>query len=272
MSRCVRIPSVGLSRLGTRLVRLVYSSGCASQNDLRSALFRRQWVYRRRCRHALSDEELRKGGDHSHRRTCIAPRFIPTLGPQCSYAIREDSEAKLVAVAGDRYSYRELDDFTDLIGRTFKAHPKLPRSIARECFRSKSISNYSQERLAEYGLTPSNLKDILGARNITLPGGQLEVGPEAYQIDPSGKFTDPQQIGDVIIGRLPPRRRARSIFGIWWIFPADIRVRRYLNYLTWADKDRILAPQPGSHGRSSDERWRADRRIWQERRRKARGG
>ena len=87
--------------------------------------------------------------------------------------------------------------------------------------------DYSQERLAAYGYTPSNLKDILGARNITLPGGQLEVGPQSILIDPSGKFTRPaanrRRDHRLFASR---RRRVRSICAIWWTFPAATKARR----------------------------------------------
>ena len=96
--------------------------------------------------------------------------------------------------------------------------------------------DYSQERLAQYGMKPSNLKDILEARNSTIPGGALEV-PKSIQIDPSGKFENAQQIGDVIIGVSNLRPTARSIFGTWWIFSRLSESARYLNYLTWKDND-----------------------------------
>ena len=51
-----------------------------------------------------------------------------------------DTEARLAAVAGDKYSYRELDDFTDLMGERCRARRKSPRLNARACCRSRFIS------------------------------------------------------------------------------------------------------------------------------------
>lgn len=86
-------------------------------------------------------------------------------------------------------------------------------------------------------MTPSNLKDILAARNTTLPGGQLEVGPSSIQIDPSGKFTDPRQIGDVIVGSSSSAAGSpvylRDLVDISRGYQSPAR---YLNYLTWVDK------------------------------------
>ncbi len=111
-----------------------------------------------------------------------------------------DTEKRLAEIAGDKYSYKELDDFTDLIARTLQGAPQVAKVDRKGVLPEQIFLDYSQQRLAEYGVQPSNLKDILGARNITLPAGQLEVGPKNILIEPSGKFTTADEIGDVIIG------------------------------------------------------------------------
>ena len=173
-----------------------------------------------------------------------------------------DTEARLAAVAGDKYSYRELDDFTDLMGRTLQGAPEVAKIDRKGVLPEQIFLDYSQQRLAEYGMTPSNLKDILGARNITLPGGQLEVGPQNIQIDPSGKFTNPQQIGDVIIGvfvvcRAEPGLSARPGRHFARIpEPGEV-----FELPDLGGQGRPLATQPRGYGRGADEGWGADRRI-----------
>ncbi len=83
-------------------------------------------------------------------------------------------------------------------------------------------------------MQPSNLKSILNARNITLPGGALEAGSKNILIDPSGEFETPADIGNVIVGT--------SSFGaaIYLRDLVDIRSgyqspARYLNYYVWRD-------------------------------------
>src|SRR5208283_4899614 len=58
---------------------------------------------------------------------------------------------------------------------------------------------YSQERLASYGLQPWRIKDVLGARNVTLPGGMLEFEGKNLIIDPSGEFASERELGETII-------------------------------------------------------------------------
>ncbi len=118
-----------------------------------------------------------------------------------------DISAKLRQVAGEKYSYRELDDFTDEMAKALLATartadgPPLVSKVTRTGILNERIYLlYSQERLASYGLKPSNLQNILSARNITLPGGQLTVGGKSIAINPSGEFHSEDEIGSVTIG------------------------------------------------------------------------
>ena len=158
-----------------------------------------------------------------------APAFVRDI---------QETEAKLSAVAGDRYSYRDLDDFTDLIARTVQGASQVAKVERKGVLPEQIYLDYSQERLAEYGLQPANLKNILAARNSTLPGGTVEVGPTSIQIDPSGKFQTAQEIGNVIVGTSSSSDRSpvylRDLVDISRGYQSPAR---YLNHLTWRDKD-----------------------------------
>jgi multidrug efflux pump subunit AcrB len=186
---------------------------------------------------SLSDDQLRTLGDRLVMEKLHASEIHPDSWPAAFIRDPADTETLLAAVAGDKYSYRDLDDFTDLIGRTIQGAPEVAKIDRKGVLPEQIYLDYSQQRLAAYGVTPSNLKDILGARNITLPGGQLEVGPQNIQIDPSGKFTNPQQIGDVIIGSSKSAAQSpvylRDLVDISRGYQSPAK---YLNYLTWADK------------------------------------
>ena len=185
----------------------------------------------------MSDDELRALGDRLMMEKLHSSEIHPDSWPAAFIRDPAETETRLAAVAGDKYSYRELDDFTDLIGRTIQGAAEVAKIDRKGVLPEQIYLDYSQQRLASYGVTPSNLKDILGARNITLPGGQLEVGPQNIQINPSGKFTDPQQIGDVIISAASSAAQSpvylRDLVDISRGYQSPAK---YLNYLTWADK------------------------------------
>jgi multidrug efflux pump subunit AcrB len=188
----------------------------------------------------LSDDELRALGNRLVMEKLHSSEIHPDSWPAAFIRDPAETEKRLGAVAGDKYSYRELDDFTDLIGRTIQGAPEVAKIDRKGVLPEQIYLDYSQQRLAAYGFTPSNLKDILGARNITLPGGQLEVGSQNIMIDPSGKFTSPQQIGDVIIGSSKTAAQSpvylRDLVEISRGYQSPAK---YLNYLTWADKQGV---------------------------------
>ena len=111
----------------------------------------------------------------------------------------QDAETRLAAVAGDKYTYKQLDDFTDLIARTLLGAPEATKVDRVGVSAGSGVPQLLQERLASYGLQASRLGDVLSARNITRPGGVLEVGGKNIVIDPSGKFKSAEEIGNVIV-------------------------------------------------------------------------
>jgi multidrug efflux pump subunit AcrB len=110
------------------------------------------------------------------------------------------TEERLAANPGSKYTYRQLDEFSDLLGRTIQGANEVSRVDRNGILNEQIYLDYSQERLASYGLQPSNLSGILNARNITAPGGVLEVSNKNLIIDPSGQFNAAEEIGDVTVG------------------------------------------------------------------------
>jgi multidrug efflux pump subunit AcrB len=145
-----------------------------------------------------------------------------------------NTTARLADVAGAKYSYRDLNDDTDLIQRTLQGVPETSKVSRSGVLQEQIYLDYSQERLAQYGYDPSKLKDVLGAQNITLPAGSLEVGPKDLSINPSGLFPDAQAIGGVIIGvsssNSPVYLRDLVDISRGYQSPPT-----FLNYLTWRD-------------------------------------
>jgi multidrug efflux pump subunit AcrB len=107
--------------------------------------------------------------------------------------------AALRASAGSKYTYRELDDFTDLIARTLQTVPQVSKVERSGVWNERVFLEYSQGRFAAYGLQPNRLPNLLGARNITATGGVLEAGGKNITIDPSGEFRSEKEIGDVLV-------------------------------------------------------------------------
>ncbi len=184
----------------------------------------------------LSEDVLHQRADSFVWQRLHRSEMHPDVWPSLWVSNPADVERKLSEVAGDRYSYHDLDDFTDLIARTVQGAPEVAKIDRKGVLPEQVNLDYSQERLAAYGIKPADLKDILGARNITLPGGQLEVGSQTVLINPSGRFNSADQIGNVIIGTSPQGAHSpvylRDLVDISRSYQSPAR---YLNYLTWKD-------------------------------------
>jgi multidrug efflux pump subunit AcrB len=151
------------------------------------------------ARSSLDDTALRAYTGRFVSERLRASELHPDAWPVVVIRDPGETRALLAAAAGDKYSYRELDDFTDLITRTLKTSPRVSKITRSGLLDERVFLEYSQERLASYGIRPSALQNILAARNITLPGGMLEIQGKNLSIDPSGEFKSEQEIGDVLV-------------------------------------------------------------------------
>jgi multidrug efflux pump subunit AcrB len=146
----------------------------------------------------------------------------------------KETHSKLASVAGEKYSYREMDDFTDLIEKTLKGVPQASKVTRSGILPEKVFLLYSQERIASYGLKTSDLSNVLSARNITLAGGQLEAAGKNLSIDPSGEFKSEKEIGDVSITQtnLGAPVYLRDLVNIERGYDSP---PRFLNFYEWRD-------------------------------------
>ena len=186
----------------------------------------------------LDDNALRAWGERVTHEHFHRSEFHPDSWHTAFIRDPNETDVKLAAVAGEKYSYRELDDFTALIQRTLQGTPEVSKVDRSGVLAERVYLDYSQQRLAEYGLHPGDLGKILSARNTTLPGGVLEVDSKNLTLDPSGKFQDARAIGDVIVGSAATASNSpvylRDLVDITRSYESPAR---YLNYFTWQDKD-----------------------------------
>src|SRR5262245_9813004 len=162
-----------------------------------------------------------------------AAEFHPDAWPPIIIRDPQETQAKLAAIAGDKYSYRQMDDFTDLLEKTLKAAPVVSKVSRAGVLSEKVYLLYSQERLASYGIQPKSLENAMSGRNISTPGGQVNVEGKNVTLDPSGEFKSEKEIGDVLI----PTNSGSSVYArdLVDIVRAYDNPARYMNYFNWRD-------------------------------------
>ena len=146
----------------------------------------------------------------------------------------QETRERLAKVAGDKYSYADLDDFSDLIARTVQGAPETSKVERRGVLPQTVYLEYSEARLAAYGLQPAALGNILSTRNIVAPGGAFETGQQEIILSPSGQFQNIDAIGNVAVSvsstGTPVYLRDLVEISRGYQSPAQ-----YLNYYTWKD-------------------------------------
>jgi multidrug efflux pump subunit AcrB len=109
------------------------------------------------------------------------------------------ARAALQEVAGDKYTYRDLDDFTRTIQRSVKTLDIVSKADRSGVLDENILLDYSQERLAQYNLNPSNLSNIISGRNLSDSGQKFNTPGRALDVSVSGEFKNANDLRDVIV-------------------------------------------------------------------------
>jgi multidrug efflux pump subunit AcrB len=182
----------------------------------------------------LTDEALVAHVGHFLEERLRVSEFHPDAWPIAVIHDPAETRAKLLAVSGDKYTYRELDDFTDLMKRTFQTVKQVSKIDRMGVLDQQVTLSFSQERIASYGVPIGRLQDVLRARNTALSGGLMEVTGRTVALNPTGEFRDEREIGGVIVasskGGAPLYLRDVVDIDRGYQSPP-----RYLNFYTWHD-------------------------------------
>ena len=163
-------------------------------------------------------------GSSLSRSACRSTTSTPTRGDRSSFAIRNkprNASRKWPAIVTPIGS---LDDFTDLIQRTLQRVPEVSKVQRAGVLGEEIYLEYSDDRLAAFKMQPGKLKDILAARNITAPGGQVQTQSRNVLIDPTGEFKSTKEIGNVLVGASTtgvPVYSARPRRRVAWVPDSD---------------------------------------------------
>ncbi|WP_444931362.1 efflux RND transporter permease subunit [Microbulbifer sp. SSSA002] len=126
-----------------------------------------------------------------------AQRFFPDAWEPIVVRDPANTREHLLKITGAKYSYRQLDEFSDLIAANIRTIPAVKRVLRTGVLTQEVKLLYSQERLASYGLRPDMIASVLNSRNTTIPGGTIIADDLGVAIMPSGEFTDYEEIADV---------------------------------------------------------------------------
>ena len=181
-----------------------------------------------------SDDNLLTAFNNCVRDTYGTASFDPDFWKATVVRDPASTRTKLLSVAGDKYSFRELDDFTDLIRRGLTGVPQVSKILTSGDLPQIIKLEYSQTKLAAFGLNARNIAQILAARNIVTEGGTLETNGANLIVLPSGEFKNEKEIGDVIVSK-SATGTPLYLRDLATITRSYLEPPRYLNYYTNRD-------------------------------------
>ena len=182
-----------------------------------------------------SDDEIRAYGQQFIEKRLQEYDFHPDAWGPIIIRDPQSTKERIAEVASDRYSYRQLDDFTDLVQRTLQRVPEVAKVQRAGVLPEEIYLEYSDDRLAALNLQPAKLKDILAARNVTAPGGIVQTQSRNVLIDPTAEFKSAKEIGNVLVGASPTGVPVylRDIVDTSRGYQSP---RRYLNFMATRDR------------------------------------
>ena len=137
--------------------------------------------------------------------------------------------------AGPKYSYRELDDFTDRIEKAIKIAPEASRVTRVGVIEEQIEARYSQNRLAAFGIIPAAIAGVLQSRNTTMPAGTVNAEGRELALEQSGEFRTLADIDRVVFTQAangtPVYLRDIGSVHRGYQHPAQL-----LSYYTWRDE------------------------------------
>ena len=113
-----------------------------------------------------------------------------------------DVSVVLVALTAQGFSMAEMRDVARDMQDDFYTIPGIRKVTLHGVQSERVFLEISNARLAQYGLSPTELSQTLMKQNIILPGGSIDTGLVEMVVEPSGNFESVEDIENVVI-KLP---------------------------------------------------------------------
>ncbi len=102
-------------------------------------------------------------------------------------------------VRGEGFSYAEIEDIADEVRDELQLLPDVAKVEIYGTQEERIFVEYNNARLSELGVSPYQLSQALGERNIVISGGAFNLGTERIVLEPSGNFESVSDIENSIL-------------------------------------------------------------------------
>lgn len=122
----------------------------------------------------------------------------------------------LIALTGEGFSYAALKEVADQVRKSLLLLPDAAKVEILGAQQERVFVEYNNARLADLGLSPYQLAQILDTLNIVLPGGHISTEDERIVLEPTGSFESIEDLRRTVIN-VPGRPGALYLEDLAWI-------------------------------------------------------
>ncbi|XPV74726.1 MAG: efflux RND transporter permease subunit [Desulfovibrio sp.] len=123
----------------------------------------------------------------------------PGAGPSAVIDDFGDVYGILIAITGDGYSTKDIQDFSTFLRKEMLTVPGAAKVNLWGVQQEAVYIEISRSRMARLGVTLENIYTTLSQRNLTVDAGSIKVGPEYIRVSPTGGITAVEELGDLYI-------------------------------------------------------------------------
>lgn len=110
-----------------------------------------------------------------------------------------------VSLSGEGYTYRDLKDFADKLKKELVLVNGVRKVVIGGEQKERVDIFLSRTKLAELGITPQTIANVLKSQNVASPAGKIRVADDYIRIHPTGEFNSVMAIGEVLIASAAKR-------------------------------------------------------------------
>ncbi|GAB3289098.1 efflux RND transporter permease subunit VmeI [Pseudidiomarina andamanensis] len=103
------------------------------------------------------------------------------------------------AISGDGYSYQDIADYTDYLRRELVLVKGVGKVMVSGKQNEQVIVEVSREKLANFGIPPQQLVNLLQTQNAVSDAGRVQVGKERIRLQTSGEFDSVDELANLMI-------------------------------------------------------------------------
>lgn len=145
-------------------------------------------------------DELPQVWDELRRRVGDAQRHLPPgAGPSLVIDDFGDVFGIFYALTGSEYSEADLYATAKMLRRELLLVSDVKKVELFGVQREVVYVEMERDRMARLGLRPEQVFAALREQNLVVPSGQIEVGPLAFPLDPTGEWTSTEDFGNLLI-------------------------------------------------------------------------